>query len=166
MSLTPNRLDSEKLEIGESVRSLSNKSNIPTTSNKINLNQTVNSATDGKLEKNDREAIVAGSINGNKGNEKGVKDGSFVSGIGGRKIIFRPNPPKVNIEDSNPVIFKIKILPFGTVSQVLPMQKGNPMLEKVGIQYLKQFKFEAINSQIIQEGFVELKINRGRLSGN
>ena len=75
-----------------------------------------------------------------------------------------PELSTLNIENTTPVKFSLTVSPVGNVTTVTPIQKGNPQLEAIGLQYLKEFKFEPIKGNLNQAGTIELKIIQGKLS--
>ncbi len=66
----------------------------------------------------------------------GIK-GSLVS----RKILDRPNPPQVKVKVEAEIELTLWVLPNGTVDRVVPSVKGDTELERIAIQYLKQWRF-------------------------
>lgn len=58
-----------------------------------------------------------------------------------RKILERPNPPQVKMKVEAEIELMIWVLPPGTVDRVVPSIKGDAELERIAIQYLKQWRF-------------------------
>jgi TonB family protein len=58
-----------------------------------------------------------------------------------RKILERPSPPQVKMKVEAEIELTIWVLPHGTVDRVVPSIKGDTELERIAIQYLKQWRF-------------------------
>ncbi|MGZ3514444.1 MAG: TonB family protein [Thermodesulfobacteriota bacterium] len=85
----------------------------------------------------------------------GIK-GSLVS----RKIVERPNPPQVKVKVEAEIELTLWVLPNGTVDRVVPSVKGDTELERVAIQYLKQWRFAPLSkdqTQVEQGGTIPIK---------
>jgi TonB family protein len=77
-----------------------------------------------------------------------------------RKILERPNPPQVKIKIEAEIELTIWVLPIGTVDRVIPSVKGDTELERIAIQYLKQWRFASLprdQPQIEQWGTLPIK---------
>lgn len=82
--------------------------------------------------------------------------GSLVS----RKILDRPNPPQVKVKVEAEIELTLWVLPNGTVDRVVPSVKGDTDLERVAIQYLKQWRFVPLpknQPQVEQGGTIPIK---------
>lgn len=80
--------------------------------------------------------------------------------ISSRKILFRPPPPKVNINTEVEIEMAIFVSPNGIVERVIPLTKGDSELEGIAMQYLKQWKFAPLGKdqpQLEQWGTIPLK---------
>ncbi len=94
-----------------------------------------------------------------KGLEENIKlgiKGSLVA----RKIIERPPPPQVNVKVEAEIEMTIWVLPNGMVDRVVPVIKGDAELERIAIQYLKQWRFAPLpkdQAQVEQSGTVPVK---------
>ena len=64
--------------------------------------------------------------------------------VKGRKIVYQPPPPQIDIETE--VEFKLKfwVLPDGTIGEVIPIKRGDTKLEGIAITYLKKWQFEPL----------------------
>jgi TonB family protein len=85
----------------------------------------------------------------------GIK-GSLVK----RKILERPNPPQVKVKTEGEIELTIWVLPGGTVDRVVPSVKGDTELERIAIQYLKQWRFAPLpkdQPQVEQSGTIPIK---------
>lgn len=61
-----------------------------------------------------------------------------------RKILQKPSPPSVKVSVEAEVELTLWVLPNGTVDRVLPTVKGDAELERVAIEYLKQWRFASL----------------------
>ena len=78
-----------------------------------------------------------------------------------RKVDYKPPLPKIDTANTKTVSFKFTILPNGIVDQVEPLVKGNPKLEKLGIDYVKKYRFEPLfSSNKIQFGIISISVAR------
>jgi TonB family protein len=85
----------------------------------------------------------------------GIK-GSLVS----RKILERPHPPQVKLKVEVEIELTLWVLPNGTVDRVVPSVKGDTELERIAIQYLKQWRFAPLSKdqpQAVQWGTIPIK---------
>jgi TonB family protein len=85
----------------------------------------------------------------------GIK-GNLVS----RKILERSNLPQVKLKAEVEIELKLWVLPNGTVDRVVPSVKGDPELERIAIQYLKQWRFAPLpkdQPQVEQSGTIPIK---------
>ncbi len=77
-----------------------------------------------------------------------------------RKILERPPPPQVKVKVEAEVEMTLWVLPNGMVDRVLPTLKGDGELERIAIQYLKQWRFAPLpkdQPQVEQSGTIPLK---------
>ncbi len=85
----------------------------------------------------------------------GIK-GSLVS----RKVVERPNPPQARVRVEAEIELTFWVLPNGTVDRVVPSVKGDTELERIAIQYLKQWRFAPLpkdQPQVEQSGTIPIK---------
>jgi TonB family protein len=111
------------------------------------------------------EKVIRRLLNAKKGNgqEKPLEEnlrlgikGALVS----RKILDRPNPPQVKVKVEVEIELTLWVLPNGTVDRVVPSVKGDTELERIAVQYLKQWRFSALSkdqSQVVQWGTIPIK---------
>jgi TonB family protein len=85
----------------------------------------------------------------------GIK-GALVS----RKILERSSLPQVKLKAEAEIELTLWVLPDGTVDRVIPSVKGDPELEKIAIQFLKQWRFAPLpkdQPQVEQSGTIPIK---------
>ena len=85
----------------------------------------------------------------------GIK-GSLVK----RKILERPDLPQVKVKVEAEIELTLWVLPTGTVDRVVPSVKGDTELERIAIQYLKQWRFAPLaedQPQVEQSGTIPIK---------
>jgi len=111
------------------------------------------------------EKVVQRLLNTNEGNvqEKPLEEnlrlgikGSLIS----RKILERPNPPQVKSKVEVEIELMFWVLPNGTVDRVVPSVKGDTELERIAVQYLKQWRFAPLpkdQPQTVQGGTLPIK---------
>ncbi|MEW6377867.1 MAG: TonB family protein [Thermodesulfobacteriota bacterium] len=58
-----------------------------------------------------------------------------------RKILERPSLPPVRVKVEAEIELTVYVLPNGLVDRVIPSIKGDAELERIAIQYLKQWRF-------------------------
>ena len=81
-------------------------------------------------------------------------------GLVGRKILERSNLPQVKLKVEAEIELTLWVLPVGTVDRVVPSVKGDPDLERIAIQYLKQWRFVPLpkdQPQVEQSGTIPIK---------
>ncbi len=77
-----------------------------------------------------------------------------------RKILERPNLPQVKVRVEAEIELTLWVLPAGTVDRVVPSVKGDTELERIAIQYLKQWRFAPLpkdQPQVEQSGTIPIK---------
>jgi TonB family protein len=77
-----------------------------------------------------------------------------------RKILERPSPPQVKLKMEGEIELTFWVLPDGMVDRVVPTMKGDTELERIAIQYLKQWRFAPLpkdKPQVEQWGTVPIK---------
>ncbi len=77
-----------------------------------------------------------------------------------RKILERPNLPQVKLKVEAEIEVTLWVLPTGAVDRVVPLVKGDAELERIAIQYLKQWRFAPLpkdQPQVEQSGTVPIK---------
>jgi len=62
-----------------------------------------------------------------------------------RKVIYKPTHlPEVQIDVEVDIRLKFWVLPDGSVSEVIPLQRGDVRLERAAIEYLKNWRFTPV----------------------
>ncbi len=77
-----------------------------------------------------------------------------------RKILERPDLPQVKVKVEVEIELTLWVLPDGTVDRVVPSVKGDTELERIAIQYLKQWRFAPLSKdqpQTVQSGTIPIK---------
>ena len=77
-----------------------------------------------------------------------------------RKILERSNLPQAKLKVEAEIELTLWVLPDGTVDRVVPSVKGDPDLERIAIQYLKQWRFAPLpkdQPQVEQSGTIPIK---------
>jgi TonB family protein len=80
--------------------------------------------------------------------------------LAARKILERPKPPQVKVKVEAEIEMTIWVLPNGTVERVVPSVRGDAELERIAIQYLKQWRFVSLSRdqpQVEQWGTIPIK---------
>ena len=75
-------------------------------------------------------------------------------------MIERPPPPLVKVRVEAEIELTLWVLPNGMVDRAIPSVKGDTELERIAIQYLKQWRFVPLpkdHPQIEQWGTVPVK---------
>jgi TonB family protein len=81
-------------------------------------------------------------------------------GLVSRKILERSNLPQVKLKVEAEIELTLWVLPDGTVDRVVPSVKGDPDLERIAVQYLKQWRFAPLpkdRPQVEQSGTIPIK---------
>jgi TonB family protein len=77
-----------------------------------------------------------------------------------RKILEKPQPPHVKVRVEAEIELTLWVLPDGRVDRVIPSVKGDAELERIAIQYLKQWRFAPLpreRPQVEQWGTIPIK---------
>jgi TonB family protein len=77
-----------------------------------------------------------------------------------RRILERPDPPRVKVRVEAEIELTFYVTPGGGVERVIPSVKGDAELERIAIQYLKQWRFEPLSKdqpQVEQSGTIPVK---------
>ena len=61
-----------------------------------------------------------------------------------RKILYKPEIPEVEIDREGEVELKFWVLPDGSVGSVFPLLRGDAELERIAINYMKQWRFNPL----------------------
>jgi len=68
-----------------------------------------------------------------------------------RKLLYRPRPPRLELPSSMEIELKFWVLPDGSVGQVIPVKRGNALLEREMMVYLKKWRFNPLPPYLPQE---------------
>ena len=77
-----------------------------------------------------------------------------------RKILERPDPSQVRVRVEAEIELALYVLPNGIVDRAIPSVKGDTELERIAIQYLKQWRFAPLprdQPQVEQWGTIPIK---------
>ena len=77
-----------------------------------------------------------------------------------RRIVERPQPPPVKVKVDTEIELTFWVLPDGMVDRAIPSVRGDTDLERVAIQYLKQWRFAPLSKdqpQVEQWGAIPIK---------
>jgi len=77
-----------------------------------------------------------------------------------RKILERPRPPQVKVRTEGEIELTFWVSPNGIVDRVIPIMKGDSELERIAIQYLRQWRFAPLpkdQPQVEQWGTIPIK---------
>jgi TonB family protein len=80
--------------------------------------------------------------------------------LASRKIIERPPLPQVKLKLEMEIELTFWVLPNGIVDRIIPSVKGDMELERIAIQYLKQWRFVPLSKdqpQVEQWGTLPIK---------
>jgi TonB family protein len=80
--------------------------------------------------------------------------------LASRKILEKPHPPQVRVKLEAEIELTLWVLPSGTVDRVVPSVKGDTELERIAIQYLKQWRFAPLpkdQPQVEQWGTIPIR---------
>jgi TonB family protein len=102
------------------------------------------------LEDKGTEHIIARIIVKDRSKKPSVhgikKDSIGIKGPAGkRKILYKPEIPEVKIEREGEVELKFWVLPDGSVGRVLSILRGDAELERISINYIKQWRFNSLD---------------------
>jgi hypothetical protein len=77
-----------------------------------------------------------------------------------RKIMERPDLPQVKVKVEAEIELTFWVLPNGIVDRAIPSVKGDTELERIAIQYLKQWRFASLpkdQPQVEEWGMIPIK---------
>ena len=81
-----------------------------------------------------------------------------------RKVIYKPDPPVINLERDVTITLKFTVLPNGEVDQIFPYRRAEPKLERLAMQLLRQYRFEPLfENDKVQHGIIHFSIYRSEL---
>jgi TonB family protein len=74
------------------------------------------------------------------------KDSTGIKGPAGkRKILYKPEIPEVKIDREGEVELEFWVLPDGSVGRVFSLLRGDAELERIAINYIKQWRFNPLD---------------------
>lgn len=80
-----------------------------------------------------------------------------------RKVIYKPDPPDLNLEKDVTITLKFTVLPNGEVDRIFPFRKAEPELEQLAMKLLRQYRFEPLfENDAIQQGIIHFTIHRSK----
>jgi TonB family protein len=111
------------------------------------------------------EKVIQRLLNSKEGNaqEKPLEENirlGIKGSLASRKILEKPNPPQVKLKVEVEIELTLWVLPNGAVDRVVPSVKGDTELERIAVQYLKQWRFAPLSKdqpQIVQWGTIPIK---------
>jgi TonB family protein len=118
-----------------------------------------------RLKDKGTEKIIESLLNTNEktASEKPLEE-NVTLGIKGpltnRRIVERPNLPPTKVRAEAEIELTLFVLPNGIVDRVVPSVKGDAELERIAIQYLKQWRFVPLSkdqAQVEQWGTIPIK---------
>jgi len=77
-----------------------------------------------------------------------------------RRILYKPEIPEVTVNREGEIELKFWVLPDGSIGRVLPVIRGDTELERIAISYLKQWRFDRLDtsgSRVEQWGTLTVK---------
>lgn len=92
------------------------------------------------------------------GNGLGLGLGSIEWGGGGNRTVLQKRVPKYpsGVNTNVQIKIKFRVAPDGTVTSMVPMQKGDPVLERVAMDALRQWRFNPIKEQKEMWGIIPI----------
>jgi TonB family protein len=118
-----------------------------------------------RLKDRGTDAVIARLLGSKeRGSAERPLDENLQLGIQGplvfRRIMERPPPPQVRVRVEAEIEMTVIVLPNGTVDRVTPSVKGDAELERIAVQYLKQWRFAPLpkeEPQVEQWGTLPMK---------
>jgi len=108
----------------------------------------------------DPNGSQSGTGLGDKGTGKGKGSGFGDiewGGGGNRTVLYKKIPTfPEGVNTSAQIKMKFTVQPDGTVSNVFPMQKADPILERAAIDALKQWRFNPLKEDIVMVGIIPM----------
>jgi TonB family protein len=111
------------------------------------------------------EKVIQRLLNAKEGNtqEKALEENlrlGIKGALASRRILERPPPPQAKLKVEVEIELTLWVLPNGTVDRIVPSVKGDAELERIAVQYLKQWRFAPLSKdqpQTIQGGTIPIK---------
>jgi len=121
----------------------------------------------GQLKESASYKIVESGSGSEKGKpviaESSKKNSEFEGEIRQRKVIYKPEPPQLDIDSDVTISLKFTVLPNGQVDQIFSLRKADPTLERIAIGLLQQYRFEPLfESDSVQNGIIHFTIERNK----
>jgi hypothetical protein len=118
-----------------------------------------------RLKDKGTEKVIEGLLGGQeKPSEAKPLEQNLQLGIKGplatRKIVERPDLPQVKVRVEAEIELTFWVLPNGIVDRAIPSVKGDTELERIAIQYLKQWRFDSLpkdQPQVEEWGMIPIK---------
>lgn len=74
-----------------------------------------------------------------------------------RTVVFKPPPPR-STKAEGEIELKFWVLADGTIGRIIPLKRGDPLLEEEAIRYLKQWRFNPlIDSKEEEWGIIPIR---------
>jgi len=80
--------------------------------------------------------------------------------LAARKILERPSLPQIRVRVETEIELTFWVLPSGIVDRAIPSVKGDAEMERLAIQYLKQWRFAPLpkdQPQVEEWGMIPIK---------
>ncbi len=80
--------------------------------------------------------------------------------VSSRKVLERPSVPRVKVRLETEIELSFRVLPDGRVDRAIPSVKGDSELERIAVQYLRQWRFAPLSRdqpQVEQWGTIPIK---------
>ena len=111
------------------------------------------------------EKIIEGLLSSKEKDSPGKPlDENLQLGIKGpladRRILQRPSLPQIKVRVETEIELTFWVLPSGIVDRAIPSVKGDAELERLAIQYLKQWRFAPLpkdHAQVEESGMIPIK---------
>ncbi len=84
--------------------------------------------------------------------------GDIEWGGGGNRTVLSKHIPKFprGVKTSAQITLRFEVLPDGTVSKIIPLQKADPELEKAAIEALRKWRFNPLNNDVVMIGIIPM----------
>ncbi|MFN8361380.1 MAG: energy transducer TonB [Candidatus Kapaibacterium sp.] len=88
-----------------------------------------------------------------KGKGEGLGEIDWGGG-GNRTALYKPLPTFPPGASSAQIRIRFTVLPDGTVGSMIPLQKGDPLLERKAMEALRRWKFNPISGDVVMTGII------------
>ncbi len=84
--------------------------------------------------------------------------GDIEWGGGGNRTVLSKHIPKFpkGVKTSAQIKLRFEVLPDGTVSDIIPLQKADPDLEKAAIEALRKWRFNPLSNDVVMIGIIPM----------